>query len=196
MISKKFEKVKRSDIIDTIIDIEKKLNDEVNSVEERNSDIEELKQKGREMADRVVKLSLAKKIERLLYENRCSAYRINYLNANLSVLAQLKNAFDDKVFISSNTKMPINEMLADAASLKKFLTNVNTKKLIGESNMLQTLETFQKAQNIYEKSESLSPSNIDEQNLLALFDETSELDELDLLDKEIGSISQFKNTII
>ena len=62
--------------------------------------------------------------------------------------------------------------------------------------MLQTLETFQKAQNIYEKSESLSPSNIDEQNLLALFDETSELDELDLLDKEIGSISQFKNTII
>lgn len=169
----KFEKIKRADIVESIIEVERKQNEEIASVEERNAEVARLKQQGVRIKDRDMRLALAKKINRLLLENKQSVARVQYLNANLSALNQLKSALDDRDFISNNTNMPLNLLLNDTKMLQKFLASVNTKKMAGESGLVGALEVFDEATEAYQGDELIYSANENDEKLLAMF----ELDE-------------------
>lgn len=169
----KFEKIKRSDVVESIIEIEKKQNDEIDAVNERNAQIAQLKKQGMKIHDRDMRLALAKKINRLLAENKQSAARVQYLNANISALTQLKNALDDRDFITNNTNMPLNALLNDTKMLRKFLASVNSKKMVGETGLVNALDVFEEAEEAYEGDERIYAASDDDDKLLAMF----ELDE-------------------
>lgn len=169
----KFEKIKRSDVVESIIEIEKKQNDEIDAVNERNAQIAQLKKQGMKTHDRDMRLALAKKINRLLAENKQSAARVQYLNANISALTQLKNALDDRDFITNNTNMPLNALLNDTKMLRKFLASVNSKKMVGETGLVNALDVFEEAEEAYEGDERIYAASDDDDKLLAMF----ELDE-------------------
>lgn len=172
----KFEKIKRSDVTDTIVEVEKKQADEIALVEERNAEVARLKKQGMKTHDRDMRLVLAKKINRLLAENKQSVARIQYMNANLSALTQLKNALDDRDFITNNTNVPLNALLSDTKMLKKFLASVNSKKMVGETGLVNALDAFTDADEAYEGDERIYASNDDDEKLLAMFeiDESNE----------------------
>ena len=169
----KFEKIKRSDVVESIIEIEKKQNDEIDAVNERNAQIAQLKKQGMKIHDRDMRLALAKKINRLLAENKQSTARVQYLNANISALTQLKNALDDRDFITNNTNMPLNALLNDTKMLRKFLASVNSKKMVGETGLVNALDVFEEAEEAYEGDERIYAASDDDDKLLAMF----ELDE-------------------
>lgn len=173
----KFEKIRRSEVVDSIIELERKQEEEIAAVDERNATIVQLKKQGAKQKDRAMRLALAKKINRLIAENGNSARRIQYLNANLAALNQLKEALDDREFLSNNTNMPINALLNNTSALRKFLMSTTGKRMAGESNLTNALEVFDEAAEAYEGDERIYGMNEDDEKLLAMFElEESELD--------------------
>lgn len=173
----KFEKIRRSEVVDSIIELERKQEEEIAAVDERNATIVQLKKQGAKQKDRAMRLALAKKINRLIAENGNSARRIQYLNANLAALNQLKEALDDREFLSNNTNMPINALLNNTSALRKFLMSTTGKRMAGEANLTNALEVFDEAAEAYEGDERIYGMNEDDEKLLAMFElEESELD--------------------
>lgn len=169
----KFEKIKRSDVVDSIIEAEKRQDEEIAAIEERNAEVANLKKLGMKQKDRDMRLALAKKINRLLAENKQASARIQYLNANISALNQLKNALDDRDFIANNTKLPLNALLSDTKSLNKFLASINVKKMQSESGIVGALDVFKEAEEAYDGDERIYGASDEDEQLLSMF----ELDE-------------------
>ncbi|MGN0771516.1 MAG: hypothetical protein ACI4MI_02900 [Christensenellales bacterium] len=173
----KFEKIKRSDVVDSIINIERRQQEEIDNVGEREKEIAKLLQQGKACKSRDMQLALAKRINLLKKENSNSAQRIQYLNANLQALNQLKTAIDDKDFISNNSDIPINKLLTDTAALQKFLAGVTNKKMKGESKLSAALDTFDNVDDGYEANERIYGVSEQDEQLLSMFEmENSEED--------------------
>lgn len=179
----KFEKIKRSEVVDSIIELERKQEEEIAAVEERNAAIAQLKKQGAMQRDRAMRLALAKKINRLLAENNNSARRVQYLNANLSALNQLKEALDDREFLANNTNMPLNVLLNNTSALRKFLSSVTGKRMAGEAGLTDALEVFDEAAEAYEGDARIYGVNEDDEKLLAMFElEESEMETVSFTD--------------
>ncbi len=166
----KFEKIKRSDVVENIINVEKKQQEEMDAVEEREKEIEKLLKAGSETKSRDRQLTLAKRINLLRKENQMANQRIQYLNANLLALNQLKTAIDDKEFINNNSDMPINKLLTDTNALRKFISGISGQKMRSESMLSETLETFEEVEDAYEADERIYGINEQDDQLLSMFE--------------------------
>lgn len=166
----KFEKISRGDVVDCIINIEKRQQDEINSVTERNKEIDKLLVEGRRSKSRDMQLALAKRINMLKAENQKVAMRIQYLNGNLQALNQLKNAIDDKDFLTNNSNLPLNKLLTDTNALRKFLVGVNSKKMVNEEKLSSTLDIFENVEESYEANEKIYGASQQDDQLLAMFE--------------------------
>lgn len=166
----KFEKISRGDVVDCIINIEKRQQEEINSVTERNKEIDKLLLEGRRSKSRDMQLALAKRINMLKAENQKVAMRIQYLNGNLQALNQLKNAIDDKDFLTNNSNLPLNKLLTDTNALRKFLVGVNSKKMVNEEKLSSTLDIFENVEESYEANEKIYGTSQQDDQLLAMFE--------------------------
>lgn len=166
----KFEKIKRSDVVENIINVEKKQQEEMDAVEEREKEIDKLLKAGSETKSRDRQLTLAKRINLLRKENQMANQRIQYLNANLLALNQLKTAIDDKEFINNNSDMPINKLLTDTNALRKFISGISGQKMRSESMLSETLETFEEVEDAYEADERIYGINEQDDQLLSMFE--------------------------
>lgn len=167
----KFDKITRTDVVDNIINLEKQQQSEIDSVTEREQEIDKLMEQGRKTRSRDMQLALAKKINYLKSENSRTAQRIQYLNSNIQVLNQLKIAIDDKQFLNNNTNLSLNQLLTNTAELKKFLASVNTKKMTNEDNIVSALDTFEEVESSYEGNEKIYGKNEQDDQLLSMFEE-------------------------
>lgn len=166
----KFEKIKRSDVVENIINVEKKQQEEMDAVEEREKEIDKLLKAGSETKSRDRQLTLAKRINLLRKENQMANQRIQYLNANLLALNQLKTAIDDKEFINNNSDMPINKLLTDANALRKFIGGISGQKMRSESMLGETLDAFEEVEEAYEGDERIYGINEQDDQLLSMFE--------------------------
>lgn len=166
----KFEKIKRSDVVENIINVEKKQQEEMDAVEEREKEIDKLLKAGSETKSRDRQLTLAKRINLLRKENQMANQRIQYLNANLLALNQLKTAIDDKEFINNNSDMPINKLLTDTNALRKFIGGISGQKMRSESMLGETLDAFEEVEEAYEGDERIYGINEQDDQLLSMFE--------------------------
>ncbi len=166
----KFEKIKRSDVVENIINVEKKQQEEMDAVEEREKEIDKLLKAGSETKSRDRQLTLAKRINLLRKENQMANQRIQYLNANLLALNQLKTAIDDKEFINNNSDMPINKLLTDTNALRKFIGGISGQKMRSESMLGETLDAFEEVEEAYEGDDRIYGINEQDDQLLSMFE--------------------------
>lgn len=178
----KFEKIKRGDVVENIINVEKKQQEEMDAVVEREKEIDKLLKMGSETKSRDRQLTLAKRINLLKHENKIANQRIQYLNANLLALNQLKTAIDDKEFITYNSDMPINKLLTDTNALRKFITDISGKKMKKESMLSETLETFENVEDGYEADERIYGISEQDDQLLSMFEINSAEKDMDGFD--------------
>ena len=146
LFGNKFKKIKRGDVVDAIVELEKAQQNEISAIGEREKEIEKLMEQGRRTKDRNLQLALAKRINMLKAENANTAKRIQYLNANTQALNQLKTSLDDESFIVNNSKMPLNKLLSDPGQLRKFLNSVTLKKQRSENVLGEALDVFNEAE--------------------------------------------------
>lgn len=166
----KYDKIKREDIVENIINLEKQQNQEIASIEERSKEVESLISKGKKSTDKNYQLVLAKKINMLKQENQRSTQRIQFLNGNLRVLNQLKMAIDDRGFLENNSNMSLNQLLSDSKSLHKFLNDVTSQKNQVESNLGDIMDTFNAYEEEYENDDRIYGISEEDNQLLSIFE--------------------------
>ena len=184
LFGNKFKKIKRSDVVDAIVELEKTQQNELAAIEEREKEIEKLMLQGRRSKDRNLQLALAKRINMLKAENANAAKRIQYLNANTQALNQLKTSLDEQEFIINNSKMPLNKLLREPAQLKKFLNSVNLKKQRSESALGDVLDVFTEAEEGYNEDARIYGVNTEDDALLSMFEQQNETDDVFNFDGE------------
>ncbi len=174
----KFDKISRTEVVDSIIQLEKQQESVVASVEENNVSIKEAFAKGKAEKDTNMRMFYAKNIENLKKSNAMAGKRLQYIASNMGAMYQLKSAMDDREFLSNNANISLNEMLAKPAELSKFLNAVNAKKMNSEEGLEGVLDTFEMAESAYVENDSIYASSEGQQDILAMFDEQSISDDM------------------
>ncbi|MEG1509402.1 MAG: hypothetical protein RR454_02985 [Clostridia bacterium] len=173
---KKFDKIKREEVVEAIIGLEKQEEDIIASFDESKKKIGELVAKGKRETDRNMQVAYAKKIESIQRENASASKRWQFVNSNLSAMYALKSAMDDREFIANNSKISLNDMLTNPKELEKFLSKTNVKKMQHEDKLAGSLGVIDTVNESYVENEKVYGVSDNMQNILAMFeaDKTNE----------------------
>ncbi|MBQ7307702.1 MAG: hypothetical protein IJW82_04150 [Clostridia bacterium] len=166
----KLKKIKRSEVVDTIVELNKQQDILLSQKEENTKKIESLFNQGKNSTDKQEQLWCAKQINVLKKENKSTMSRLMYLSSNISMLNQLKSALDEKDFIKINKNMSLNKLFDKPQDLSAFLKKLNSEKMMHESKMAHALEAFDEAEATYEENEAIFGESQSDNELLAMFE--------------------------
>jgi hypothetical protein len=177
LFGNKFNKLKREDIKNCLLSLQEQEEELDKGLETKKDDIDKLMERGKKETDRVMKLRYAKKINDLKAERESDLQRVMFVSYNIKLMNQLMVAVEDKNFIASVGKVPLNKMLKDQKSLAKFLNKSLNKKVKTEDIMTQADETFQDVKFAYEPNQTIFGTNKNDDELLAMFETEASLEE-------------------
>lgn len=172
----KYDKLTREEVVCAICTLEKDLQCIEGELVEEQKKIDEFMQKGKQEADREIKLFYAKRINSIKAERETSVRRAMYLLYNIRLLNKLKAAIDDNQFFKNSTKISFGNLLADQKGLAKFLNKTLNTRVKAEDILTSADETFKAVEDVYGKKDTIYGINQDDDALLAMF-ETEEMAE-------------------
>ena len=170
LFKNKFDKLNRDDVVDAICKLEKEMQNTESIIEEKQTQINSLMDKGRKEADTQLKLYYAKKINCLKSEREQDIRRVTYLMYNVQLLNKLKNSIDDNQFFKNTSKQSLGNLLSDQKGLAKFLNKALNTRVSAEDVLTSADETFKTIEDSYSGNETIYGKNSDDDALLAMFD--------------------------
>lgn len=166
----KFDKLNRDDVVDAICKLEKEMQNTESVIEEKQTQINTLMDKGRKEIDTQLKLYYAKKINCLKSEREQDIRRVTYLMYNVQLLNKLKNSIDDNQFFKNTSKQSLGNLLSDQKGLAKFLNKALNTRVSAEDVLTSADETFKTIEDSYSGNETIYGKNSDDDALLAMFE--------------------------
>lgn len=166
----KFDKLNRDDVVDAICKLEKEMQNTESVIEEKQTQINSLMDKGRKEFDAQLKLYYAKKINCLKSEREQDIRRVTYLMYNVQLLNKLKNSIDDNQFFKNTSKQSLGNLLSDQKGLAKFLNKALNTRVSAEDVLTSADETFKTIEDSYSGNETIYGKNSDDDALLAMFE--------------------------
>lgn len=166
----KFDKLNRDDVVDAICKLEKEMQNTESVIEEKQTQINSLMDKGRKEFDTQLKLYYAKKINCLKSEREQDIRRVTYLMYNVQLLNKLKNSIDDNQFFRNTSKQSLGNLLSDQKGLAKFLNKALNTRVSAEDVLTSADETFKTIEDSYSGNETIYGKNSDDDALLAMFE--------------------------
>lgn len=166
----KFDKLNRDDVVDAICKLEKEMQNTESVIEEKQTQINSLMDKGRKEFDTQLKLYYAKKINCLKSEREQDIRRVTYLMYNVQLLNKLKNSIDDNQFFKNTSKQSLGNLLSDQKGLAKFLNKALNTRVSAEDVLTSADETFKTIEDSYSGNETIYGKNSDDDALLAMFE--------------------------
>lgn len=170
LFKNKFDKLNRDDVVDAICKLEKEMQYTESIIEEKQTQINSLMDKGRKEADTQLKLYYAKKINCLKSEREQDIRRVTYLMYNVQLLNKLKNSIDDNQFFRNTSKQSLGNLLSDQKGLAKFLNKALNTRVSAEDVLTSADETFKTIEDSYSGNETIYGKNSDDDALLAMFE--------------------------
>lgn len=170
LFKNKFDKLNRDDVVDAICKLEKEMQNTESIIEEKQTQINSLMDKGRKEADTQLKLYYAKKINCLKSEREQDIRRVTYLMYNVQLLNKLKNSIDDNQFFKNTSKQSLGNLLSDQKGLAKFLNKALNTRVSAEDVLTSADETFKTIEDSYSGNETIYGKNSDDDALLAMFE--------------------------
>ena len=184
----KFKKLKREEVVDAIIQLNKQQDDLENGILAKSAESEKLLERGRKEKNRDIKLLCAKKYNTLQDEIKRDSKRAAFLLYNVKMLEKLKAAVDDNEFVRNNTKLPLNKLLTDQKALAKFLESTIGNKTEAENTLVEAdrlFETYEEAAS--DESSPIYSVNKSDDELLAMFEMQEQLDSEAEVDADIAA---------
>jgi len=134
-------------------------------------------EKGRGETDRTMKLFYAKKINAIKADREQDVQRVMFVLYNKQLMGKLLVAIDDKNFVASTGKIPLNKMLMNQKDLAKFLNKALHNKIRTEEIMTETDDVFNDVKAAYTPNETIYGTNKHDDELLAMFEIEGSMDE-------------------
>ena len=166
----KLNKIKRGEVVDALVDLNKQQDALLSQREENNRKIESLFSQGKNSRDKQEQLWCAKQINILKKENQSAMTRLMYLSSNISMLNQLKNALDEKDYLKINKNMSLNKLFENPTDLASFMKKLNAQKMLHEDKLAQSLDMFEDVEATYEGNEKIFGESQADNELLAMFE--------------------------
>lgn len=171
----KYKKLKREEVVNAIIELDNRqalLEEEI-----KNKALEEkdLFNKGKQEKNRQLRLLYAKKIDALKKDQQSLLERSLYLLYNVQLLKKLKDALEDKEFISATSDVSLQELLKDQKNLAKFLNGALQTKIKSEEIMTEADDIFNQVKDSYNPDERIYGINSNDDQLLSMFEESEDL---------------------
>lgn len=173
----KFKKLKRDEVVDAIIELNKQQETLESGILSKSEEVEKLMERGRKEKNRDIKLLCAKKVSSLQDEIKRDSRRAAFLLYNCKQLERLKAAIDDNMFVQNTTKLPLNKLLNDQRALAQFLESAIQNKAEAENSLVETdrlFETYEQAAD--SDSSPIYSVNKSDDELLAMFEIQEQLD--------------------
>lgn len=172
----KFKKLTREDVVDAILKLSNDQKDIQNRIDSNNTEIVELKEKGRAEKNRELRLLYAKRINAMQAENQQFVRRAMFLVHNISMLERLKQAIDDNQFFDKTSAASLGNLLSDQVGLSKFLAETLQKRVASEDVLTGAGEIFDQFDSMYEPNETIYGKNMSDDELLATFEEVDDVE--------------------
>lgn len=173
----KFNKIKRTEVVDKIIAFEKEREEIETSFLSQEKEIQSMYKKGYQEKNPQMRSFYANKIKRLKETNNNIIKRMQYLNYNISVMEKLKDAIDDQAFMKKNSEDTLVKLLGDAKSLTEFLSKSVTARKTAEDNLVGAHQVFTEMDQLYDKNEEIYGATEAEEDILAQFERGAMLDQ-------------------
>ena len=193
----KFRKIKRTDVIDQIIQYQKELDELEHDVYTNSDRIKELYKKGSKESNLEIKELIANKI---LFEKKGISKKINrikFLQYNVNVLENLKLVLDDMEFSKSKANAPLNKLLKNSKNLNDFLIKSNNCRNDLEQTLINTTNTFEEFDSMLDKDNEIYGNKEGTEDIMAQFelysDETFDDEEIKNKENELESERKVKN---
>lgn len=177
----KFDKLKREDVVDSILSLEKELGAIEDSIFSSKDKIDQMMAKGKAEKDPDMRMFYAKKINTIKSERKTNIQRASYLTYNIQLLEKLKRAIDDNQFFANNSKMPLNQLLADQKQLAVFLNKALNTRVEAENVLTEADETFRTIEESYVENEEIYGVKQADNDLLAVFETDDMLSDVDAI---------------
>ena len=166
----KFKNLKREDVVNAIIELEKQESEIEKGILEKTKQIDEYIKKGRAEKSPEIKLFYAKKVAHLQEEKKEDVNRGMYLLYNSRLMNKLKNAIDDNSFYINAGKVSLNNLLSDQKNLAKFLNKALNTKVLAEDVLTEADDTFNEVKSLYEENDKIYGVNSADDDILALME--------------------------
>ncbi len=167
----RFKKLKREEVVNSIIKLEKEQEAIEDGIVEKTAEIEELLKKGKAEKSQEIRLLYAKKINYLKAQKQRDAQRGMYLVYNINLMNKLKDAMEDKEFYANTGKIPINKLLGDQKALAKYLNKALNLRVKEEDILTTSDDTFNEVAMQYDLNETIYGAGKNDDQLLAMFEE-------------------------
>ena len=190
MFRNKFKKVKREDVVEAIIELNRQQEELESGILAKSDEVEKLMERGRKEKNRDIKLLCAKKVNSLQAEIKRDTKRAAFLLYNVKLLEKLKAAIDDNQFVKNTTKLPLNKLLTDQKALAQFLESAIESKTEAENALVEADQMFDTYEQAAESSGSpIYDVNKSDDELLAMFEMQDQLDSEAEFDSDIPAAS-------
>ncbi len=166
----KFKKLNRTDVVNAIIELEKKQSDYEKSIVEKQEQIDVLLAKGKVEKNRDMQLFYAKKINSLKAQKQTAIQRSMFLLKNIEMMNRLKDAVDDKDFFLEAGQSSLNSLLEDQKGLAKYLQQAMGVRMTAENSLTGAEEIFNNVELGYEPNEAIYGVQSNDDELLAMFE--------------------------
>lgn len=173
----KFKKLKREDVVDAIIQLDKQQSDLENGILAKSAEVEKLMKRGKKEKNRDIKLLCAKKVTTLQAEIKRDTQRASFLLYNVKLLERLKGAIDDNSFVANNSKISLNKLLGDQKALSQFLESAVQNRVAAEDSFIEADRLFESYEQAASNEDSpIYSANKSDDELLAMFEMQDQLE--------------------
>ncbi len=187
----KFKKLKREEVVDAIIALNKQEEDLENGMQQKADESERLLERGRKEKNRDIKLLCAKKYNSLRDEIKRDGKRVAFLLYNIKLLEKLKAAIDDNSFVENTTKLPLNKLLGDQKALARFLESAVQSRTEAENALVDADRMFDSYEEASDNSTGpIYAADKSDDELLAMFEMQEQLDTESEVDADIPDKSR------
>ena len=176
---RKYDKLTREEVVDSICSLEKELNDIENDIMSTQGRVDALMAKGKAEKNNELRVFYAKKINAIKDERTRNIQRATYLMYNIQLLEKLKRAIDDNQFFTKNSKTPLNQLLADQKGLAVFLNKALNNRIDAEQVLTEADETFKTIEDSYVVNDEIYGQKAADNELLAIFETDDMLSDTD-----------------
>ena len=192
----RFKKLKRDDVVESIIKLEKQQQEIEDGIVDKEAHIQELLAKGKKEKSQEIRLMYAKQINFLKEQKTRDAKRGMYLTYNINMLNKLLTAMEDKEFFKTSSKIQLNKLLADQKGLARYLNKALQIRIKDEDVLTNADETFNEVAAMYDDNETIYGAGKTDDQLLAMFEENDAAEELETMQNidEQGEAALLENT--
>ena len=113
---------------------------------------------------------LAQRISRKKKDQGNILKRIKFLEYNINVLENLKQAIDDQQFAKDKKNNPINKLLRNSKDLNDFLLKSQAEKKELESTLINATETFDEYSSLDEDNSEIYGTKTETSDIMAQFE--------------------------